>query len=307
VALASSIEEVRGDGLPWPAAFAGATVFTQLVGGCLVATGFFAWLGALVLAGFTVAATLVGHRFWLRRGAKFRHELTTSLEHVAIVGGLLLLSDSISLRRDKGSEMSDQALNVSAAQTVAGHPPLSVAITTIGRSRSRWWVRRSPRNSSISISPTSAAVFRRRRTTHLGSLASYSGRGEISEPKQRSTPPGGRSASLFEVDQATANLAYENQQLVVIDASEEVAKARVGSAEAALLSAKFALADTPVWAPIDGIVANRKTRAGEYVTEGTRMPSIVPINNLWVEANYRETQVGVGRRLPRLPRLAEAN
>ena len=88
----SSIEEVSSDGVPWPAAFAGATVFTQLVGGFLVATGFFAWLGALLLAGFTVAATLLGHRFWLRRGAEFRHELTTSLEHVAIVGGLLLLS-----------------------------------------------------------------------------------------------------------------------------------------------------------------------------------------------------------------------
>jgi uncharacterized membrane protein YphA (DoxX/SURF4 family) len=88
----SSIEEVKGDGLPWPAGFAGATVFTQLVGGCLVAIGLLAWLGALLLAGFTVAATLLGHRFWLRRGAEFRHELTTSLEHVAIVGGLLLLS-----------------------------------------------------------------------------------------------------------------------------------------------------------------------------------------------------------------------
>jgi uncharacterized membrane protein YphA (DoxX/SURF4 family) len=87
----SSIEEVKSDGLPWPAAFAGATVFTQLVGGFLVATGFFAWLGALLLAGFTAAATLLGHRFWLRHGSEFRHELTTSLEHVAIVGGLLLL------------------------------------------------------------------------------------------------------------------------------------------------------------------------------------------------------------------------
>ncbi len=87
----SSIEEVKGDGLPWPAVFAGATVFAQLVGGCLVAIGLLAWLGALFLAGFTVAATLLGHRFWLRRGAEFRHELTTSLEHVAIVGGLLLL------------------------------------------------------------------------------------------------------------------------------------------------------------------------------------------------------------------------
>jgi membrane fusion protein, multidrug efflux system len=79
---------------------------------------------------------------------------------------------------------------------------------------------------------------------------------------------------------------------VVIDANVDVAKARVDSAEAALLSAKFALADTAVWAPIDGVVANRKTRVGEYVAAGTRMLSIVPIENLWVEANYRETQVG---------------
>jgi uncharacterized membrane protein YphA (DoxX/SURF4 family) len=88
----SSIEEVKRDGLPWPAAFAGATVFAQLVGGCLVAAGLLAWPGALLLAGFTVAATLLGHRFWLRHGSEFRHELTTSMEHVAIVGGLLLLS-----------------------------------------------------------------------------------------------------------------------------------------------------------------------------------------------------------------------
>jgi len=53
------------------------------------------------------------------------------------------------------------------------------------------------------------------------------------------------------VDQATANLAYENQQLVVIDTNEAVAKARVDSGEAALLSAKLALADTAVWAPIE--------------------------------------------------------
>jgi len=52
------------------------------------------------------------------------------------------------------------------------------------------------------------------------------------------------------VDQATANLAYEHQQLKVIDSNEAVAKARVDSGEAALLSAKFALADTAAWAPI---------------------------------------------------------
>jgi len=94
------------------------------------------------------------------------------------------------------------------------------------------------------------------------------------------------------VDQATANLAFEREQLVVIDANETSAKAVSAAAEASLLSSKFALEDTEIWSPIAGLVANRKTRVGEYVTAGTRMLSIVPTANLWIEANYRETQVG---------------
>ena len=88
----SSIQEVKADGLRWPVVFTGLTILTQLLGGLMVATGFLAWLGGLLLAGFTAAATFLGHRFWLRRGGEFRRELTTSLEHLAIVGGLLLLS-----------------------------------------------------------------------------------------------------------------------------------------------------------------------------------------------------------------------
>jgi uncharacterized membrane protein YphA (DoxX/SURF4 family) len=86
-----SLKEVEGYGLPWPRLCAALTVVTQLSGGILVASGFVVWLGALLLSGFTVAATLLGHRFWLYRGVQFRHELTTALEHLAIIGGFLLL------------------------------------------------------------------------------------------------------------------------------------------------------------------------------------------------------------------------
>jgi membrane fusion protein, multidrug efflux system len=93
------------------------------------------------------------------------------------------------------------------------------------------------------------------------------------------------------VDQAAANLTYERGQMNVLDAQEAVAKAQVASADAALLSAKFALDDTETWAPIDGIVANLKTRVGTYVAAGTQMMSIVPTHDLWIDANYRETQI----------------
>jgi uncharacterized membrane protein YphA (DoxX/SURF4 family) len=48
-------------------------------------------VGAAFLALFTAAATVLGHRFWLLRGKQAQQELTTSLEHLAIIGGLLLL------------------------------------------------------------------------------------------------------------------------------------------------------------------------------------------------------------------------
>jgi putative oxidoreductase len=87
----AGLEEVRGFGVPRPRLCVALTIVTQLTGGVLVATGYLAWLGALLLAGFTFAATLLGHRFWLFQGERFRHELTTTLEHVAIIGGLLLV------------------------------------------------------------------------------------------------------------------------------------------------------------------------------------------------------------------------
>ena len=87
-----SLDEVAALGLPVPRLFVTITVVTQIVGAGMVVTGIFAGLGAVVLAGFTILATVLGHRFWLLRGQLARRELTTALEHVSIVSGLLLLA-----------------------------------------------------------------------------------------------------------------------------------------------------------------------------------------------------------------------
>jgi uncharacterized membrane protein YphA (DoxX/SURF4 family) len=87
----TSVAEVVELSLPYPVLFAAATIAAQLVGGLSVALDIYPAIGAGLLAGFTIAATLLGHRFWLLHGARARQEFTTSLEHVAIVGGLLLV------------------------------------------------------------------------------------------------------------------------------------------------------------------------------------------------------------------------
>ena len=88
----SGVDEVGELGLPFPPLFVAATIAVQLVGGLSVTLGVAAPLGAIILAGFTIIATLLGHRFWLLRGEAARRELTTALEHLAIVGGLLLVA-----------------------------------------------------------------------------------------------------------------------------------------------------------------------------------------------------------------------
>ncbi len=87
----ASIAEVADLGMRMPALFAAATIATQIAGGISVGLGIGTAAGAALLAAFTIAATLLGHRFWLLHGVEAKRELTTSLEHLAIVGGLILV------------------------------------------------------------------------------------------------------------------------------------------------------------------------------------------------------------------------
>jgi membrane fusion protein, multidrug efflux system len=104
-------------------------------------------------------------------------------------------------------------------------------------------------------------------------------------------------AAQAAVAQARAQLAYKRQELAVLAADVRAAESKVADAATAIGTARIALEDTEVWAPIAGTVANRRTHVGEYVTVGTRMLSIVPQEGLWIEANFRETQIGRMRPL----------
>lgn len=68
-----------------------ATLIVQLGGSAALITGRFAWLGAGALGVFTALATLIAHPFWTMADPMARfHERNTFLEHVGLVGGLVL-------------------------------------------------------------------------------------------------------------------------------------------------------------------------------------------------------------------------
>ena len=88
-----------------------------------------------------------------------------------------------------------------------------------------------------------------------------------------------------------AQLAQQRQQLNVLDSQEKQARATLKAQQAARDLAKIALGYTRIVAPVDGMVSERQVRPGQYVSVGTQVISLVPLFNVWVVANYKETQM----------------
>jgi len=85
-----AMNEVAGLGLQPAMPIAAAIILTQLGGSAFFLSRRTCWLGAGILAVFTVLATLLAHPFWMFEGPERGHQTATFFEHVAIVGGLAM-------------------------------------------------------------------------------------------------------------------------------------------------------------------------------------------------------------------------
>ncbi|PTM41195.1 HlyD family secretion protein [Bosea sp. 124] len=100
-------------------------------------------------------------------------------------------------------------------------------------------------------------------------------------------------------DQARASLGSAQAGVSAAQANIEVLKAQriegarqVDELRVAEQKAERDLSFTKVNAPIDGLVANTNVQIGDLVSAGKRLMSIVPLDQVYVDANFKETQVG---------------
>ena len=87
-----------------------------------------------------------------------------------------------------------------------------------------------------------------------------------------------------------AELETQRKQVAVLDAQEKQLQADINAKEAALKLARINFDYTRIVAPTDGVVGERKVRAGQLVSPGTQVISLVG-QTVWVVANYKETQL----------------
>ena len=94
-----------------------------------------------------------------------------------------------------------------------------------------------------------------------------------------------------DLEEAKANLVASNDQLTVIASEIEQANASVTEAQAQRDQAQLNLDYTQVYAPADGVIGKRSVREGLLIQAGAPLMSLVPNNQVWIEANFKETQL----------------
>ncbi len=100
-----------------------------------------------------------------------------------------------------------------------------------------------------------------------------------------------QKVTLAQLHEAQANLEAARDQLDVINSQIVQAQASVKEAEAGVTQAQLNLQYTKIYAPADGIIGKRSVREGLLTQAGTPLMSLVPDNAVWVEANFKETQL----------------
>ncbi|MGA3683022.1 HlyD family secretion protein [Pseudomonas graminis] len=102
-----------------------------------------------------------------------------------------------------------------------------------------------------------------------------------------------------QLDQARSTVAAKQAALRssqtrygTLQAQLKQAQAQLGVAKASEAQSQLDVDDAVILSPIDGRVADRGVRVGQYAQPGTRLLTVVPVNSIYLTANYKETQIG---------------
>jgi membrane fusion protein (multidrug efflux system) len=86
------------------------------------------------------------------------------------------------------------------------------------------------------------------------------------------------------LDNAIANIG-------VLEAQKQEAVTTLAELRTALAKAERDLTFTEIRAPVDGVVGNRAAQVGDYVQTGQRIAALVPLADVFIDANFKETQL----------------
>lgn len=100
-----------------------------------------------------------------------------------------------------------------------------------------------------------------------------------------------RDQAIASVQGARATLDAAEAQVGIINAQQAEAKGQLNELNTALEKAERDLSFTTIRAPVDGVFSNRLVNEGDFIQSGQRLANVVPLNDVFIDANFKETQV----------------
>lgn len=184
------------------------------------------------------------------------------------------------------AEIDDRDLQVAVqsahAETASAQATIESLKATIKRQTSTiLQAQAAVRSDEASIALAKANVERYRNLSADGS-------GTLQEAQNANAQLLVHKAAL---DRDKAGVEAAQLQISILQADLKKAESSLDRAKAAQAVAELNLSYTKIIAPIDGTVARRSVRKGAFVNVGTPLLALVPLNDVYVEANFRETQL----------------
>ncbi len=100
-----------------------------------------------------------------------------------------------------------------------------------------------------------------------------------------------RAITAFKVTEAQIKTDEESlkeaQALITPGKSEALIEERRAELEKAKLNLKY----TQIYAPVDGYITRKSVEKGNHIIQGQALLAVVPLDDIWVEANFKETQL----------------
>jgi membrane fusion protein, multidrug efflux system len=250
-------------------------------------------LGAALVAVLAVGA-VAGARYWSRGrfiettdDAYVQADSTIVAPKVSGYVSDLLVTDNQTVKagqplahideRDLRNALDDAEANVAAA--TAAVASLEAQLSSQGA---------LIREADAGVAAGAASLsLSQRNDARRGQMAQV-GYGSVEQADDASADAKEKTATL---ERLRAAALEARQQVSILSAQRRMAQAQLARAAAAEHQAELNLSYANIVAPIGGTVGARTIRVGQYVQAGTQLMALVPLQQVYVVANYKETQL----------------
>jgi membrane fusion protein (multidrug efflux system) len=179
--------------------------------------------------------------------------------------------------RDYEAALAQARANVAAAEA---------SITTLTRQIARQRLVVAQDHQQVAADQA-ALAYAQQNFARYTTLA-HTGYGTVQQAQQATAAIREQAAAL---QRDSTGVAAAKQQIAVYEAQLAQAKAVLARQQAVAQQARLNLGYTVIRAPFDGTIGVRTVTVGQYVQPGTQLMAVVPLHDVYVTANYKETEL----------------